>query len=65
MARGIARRLAAAGHSMLIVDRKPDSAAKVAEAGHGQPGSVSALDVGRTKASAMPTPCCSVSIPVA
>jgi 8-hydroxy-5-deazaflavin:NADPH oxidoreductase len=46
MARGVARHLAAAGHTVLIFDRKPESAAKVAaEAGDGQPGTVSAADV--------------------
>jgi 8-hydroxy-5-deazaflavin:NADPH oxidoreductase len=46
MARGIARRLATAGHTVLIFDRKPESAAKVAaEAGDGQPGTVSAEDL--------------------
>jgi 8-hydroxy-5-deazaflavin:NADPH oxidoreductase len=46
MARGVARHLATAGHAVLIFDRKPDSAAKVAaEAGDGQPGTVSAADI--------------------
>jgi hypothetical protein len=43
MARAIARRLTAAGRAVVIFDRNSESAAKVAaEAGEGQPGSVTA-----------------------
>jgi 8-hydroxy-5-deazaflavin:NADPH oxidoreductase len=51
MARGVARHLAAAGHTVLVFDRKPESAAKVAaEAGDGQPGTVRAAELGEVLA---------------
>jgi 8-hydroxy-5-deazaflavin:NADPH oxidoreductase len=54
MARGIARHLAAAGHTVLIFDRKPESAAKVAaEAGDDQPGSVQPADLDEVLAAAV------------
>jgi 8-hydroxy-5-deazaflavin:NADPH oxidoreductase len=54
MARAVARHLAAAGHTVLIFDRKPESAAKVAaEAGDGQPGSVRPADVDQVLAAAI------------